>query len=54
MAVIVETPTRLSERQRRLLEELQRLSNPSTHPIGRRRFEKIKGFSDLGPGGKGG
>jgi len=42
--VVIETPTRLSERQKRLLEEFQRISSPSTNPRMRKFWEKVKGF----------
>ena len=42
--VVVETPTRLNERQKKLLEEFQRLSSPSTNPRMRKFWEKVKGF----------
>ncbi len=42
--VLIETPTRLNERQRRLLEEFQRISTPSTNPRRRKFLEKVKSF----------
>ena len=42
VSVIVETPTRLSERQREMLAEFQRISSPSTHPRIRRFLDKMK------------
>ena len=40
--VIVETPAKLNERQREILDELQRISSPSTHPRNRTFLEKMK------------
>jgi len=40
--VIVETPTKLDERQREILDELQRISSPSNHPRTRTFLEKMK------------
>lgn len=40
--VTIETPTKLSERQREMLAEFQRISSPSTHPRTRRFLEKMK------------
>ena len=40
--VIVETPTKLSERQREILAEFQEISSPSTHPRRRRFLDKMK------------
>ena len=42
--VIVETPTKLGERQREILDELQRISSPSNHPRTRTFLEKMKSF----------
>jgi len=40
--VVVETPTKLSPRQRELLEELARISGEETHPRGQGFFQKVK------------
>lgn len=40
--VLIETPTKLSERQREMLAEFQRISSPSTHPRRRRFLDKMK------------
>ena len=40
--VIIETPTKLSDRQREILDELQRISSPSTHPRTRTFLDKMK------------
>lgn len=42
--VIVETPTKLGERQRELLTEFQEISAPSTHPRTRTFLEKMRGL----------
>ena len=40
--VVVETPTKLGERQREILDELQRISSPSNHPRTRTFHEKTR------------
>jgi molecular chaperone DnaJ len=40
--VVVETPKRLSSRQRELLEEFARLSGEEVHPISKGFFDKVK------------
>ncbi len=40
--VIIETPTKLNQRQREILAEFQRISSPSTHPRTRKFLEKMK------------
>ncbi|MDE0331392.1 MAG: molecular chaperone DnaJ [Nitrospinae bacterium] len=40
--VIVETPTKLGERQREILDEFQRISSPANHPKARAFQEKMK------------
>ena len=40
--VIIETPTKLNERQREILDEFQKISSPSTHPRTRSFLEKMK------------
>jgi molecular chaperone DnaJ len=40
--VVVETPTKLNERQRELLEEFARISGDEVHPITRNFLEKFK------------
>ena len=40
--VVIETPTKLSERQREILAEFQRISSPSTHPRTRTFLDKMK------------
>ena len=40
----VETPSRLSKRQRELLDEFERESNSKTYPIHLRFLDKLKGF----------
>ena len=40
--VIIETPTKLGERQREILAEFQRISSPSTHPRTRAFLDKMK------------
>ena len=42
--VIVETPTKLNERQREILDEFQKISSPSTHPRTRSFLEKMRGL----------
>ena len=42
VSVIVETPTRLGERQREMLAEFQRISSPSNHPRTRTFHEKTR------------
>lgn len=42
--VIIETPTKLGERQREILAEFQEISSPSTHPRTRSFLEKMKGL----------
>ena len=42
ISVIIETPTKLNERQREMLAEFQRISSPSTHPRTRAFLEKMK------------
>ena len=44
--VIVETPTNLDERQREILDELQRISSPSNHPRTRTFHEKLKSLPE--------
>ncbi len=44
MIVALETPTRLSKKLRWLLEEFQRLSSASTHPLRKRFLDKVKYF----------
>ena len=41
--VIVETPAKLSDRQRELLEEFARISGDEVHPLSKNFFDKIKG-----------
>lgn len=48
--VIVETPTRLSDRQRELLEEFAKLSGEETHPRGQGFFRKVKEMFDEATG----
>lgn len=40
--VVVETPTKLTPRQRELLEELAQISGEETHPRGQGFFQKVK------------
>ena len=40
--VIIETPTKLGERQREILNEFQRISSPSNHPRTRTFLDKMK------------
>ena len=40
--IVVETPRRLSARQRELLEEFARLSGEEVHPLSRSFLEKVK------------
>jgi molecular chaperone DnaJ len=40
--VIVETPTRLNERQRQLLEEFARISDDDVHPLTKKFMDKFK------------
>jgi molecular chaperone DnaJ len=40
--VVVETPRKLSARQRELLEEFARLSGEEVHPLSKSFFEKVK------------
>jgi len=40
--VLIETPTKLTQRQRELLEEFEEISDRESHPLQDRFFEKIK------------
>lgn len=42
MTIVVETPTKLSERQRELFEELAELEQTNSNPMSRGFFEKVK------------
>jgi len=48
--VIVETPTKLTDRQRELLEEFAKLSGEETHPRGQGFFRKVKELFDEATG----
>ena len=41
--VVLETPTKLNDKQRELLEEFARISGDEVHPISKNFFEKFKG-----------
>ena len=43
LKVVLETPKKLSERQRELLEEFARLSGDEAHPLSKNFFDKVKG-----------
>jgi molecular chaperone DnaJ len=40
--IIVETPTKLNERQRQLLEEFVKVSGQDVHPITKKFLDKFK------------
>jgi molecular chaperone DnaJ len=40
--VVVETPTKLNERQRELLEEFAQISGDEVHPLAKNFLDKIK------------
>ena len=42
MTIVVETPTKLSDRQRELFEELAELEQSNSNPMSRGFFEKVK------------
>jgi molecular chaperone DnaJ len=42
VVVKVETPTGLSAKQRKLLEEFARASDEATHPLGKTFLDKVK------------
>jgi molecular chaperone DnaJ len=41
--VVLETPTKLNDKQRELLEEFARISGDEVHPLSKNFFEKFKG-----------
>ena len=40
--VIIETPRKLNDQQRELLEEFARISGDEVHPLSRNFFDKVK------------